>query len=538
VGTGLLARSKAVAGVLNTPLIAELIRLRYKLLWANTRSRNGRIALFLVGYLLLALLIALLTTGGFAAAFVAVRAGRAEKIAQGVLLGLFLQAVLAANVLGFGMHAIFSETELRRYPLTAPDRWLSRYVIGILDPFWFLILALEFGLASGLYIMGAGAFWLGTIAVLLLFVCNYMAARVVGVFIDQLMKRKGGGMILLALVLALAIGPSLVGPFIRRNPAILPAVAERLWFTPPFGAAAAMTHSGWTAVYDLAIIVGWLLVFALILLYLEKRPPQRQAAESVKISWDSPFDRVGALFGPRIGPFVAHWLCFYGRNPRTRVMFLLSLPLFAVVTAGIGRSLGPNGLFIAALGTFPMATFLAASRIAVNQFGYVGGAFRRYFLLPTEPATTLRAASYASLTLGAAVVPVGLLAWVVFAPRPFDPRMPAMLLCSAIAGLLLFNAVGVWVTLFNPRRGNYSSVMGNDLSLGGNIVVMAGVFTSVLAPRVLYRVWPAAVSPDSWWIILPLPLIAAAVYWATLKTAGPVFAARREQILAIVEGKA
>ena len=34
---------------MNTALIGELVRLRYKLLWAKTRSRNGRIALFLVG---------------------------------------------------------------------------------------------------------------------------------------------------------------------------------------------------------------------------------------------------------------------------------------------------------------------------------------------------------------------------------------------------------------------------------------------------------------------------------------------------------
>ena len=34
---------------MNTALIGELVRLRYKLLWAKTRSRNGRIALFLAG---------------------------------------------------------------------------------------------------------------------------------------------------------------------------------------------------------------------------------------------------------------------------------------------------------------------------------------------------------------------------------------------------------------------------------------------------------------------------------------------------------
>src|ERR1035441_5658274 len=139
---------------MNTPLIGQLVKLRYQLLWAKTRSRNGRIALFLAGYLLLVLLIALLTMGGFGAAMLAVRSGKAEPIAQGVLAALFLEAVLAANILGFGMSAIFSETELRRYPLTAPDRRIARHLTGILDPFWFLFLALELGLAVGLYVMG------------------------------------------------------------------------------------------------------------------------------------------------------------------------------------------------------------------------------------------------------------------------------------------------------------------------------------------------------------------------------------------------
>jgi hypothetical protein len=55
---------------------------------------------------------------------------------------------------------------------------------------------------------------------------------------------------------------------------------------------------------------------------------------------------------------------------------------------------------------------------------------------------------------------------------------------------------------------------------------------------VLYRVWPEAVSPDFWWMILPLPLFAAAFYIGSLKAAGPIFNARREQLLAVVEGKA
>src|SRR6476646_9919889 len=104
---------------MNVALIGELVRLRYKLLWAKTRSRNGRIALFLAGYLLLVLLVALLASGGFGAAMVAVRSGKAERVAQAALTALFLEAVLAANILGFGMNAVFSDTELRRYPLAA-----------------------------------------------------------------------------------------------------------------------------------------------------------------------------------------------------------------------------------------------------------------------------------------------------------------------------------------------------------------------------------------------------------------------------------
>ena len=56
---------------MNFELIGNLVRLRYKLLWAKTRSRNGRIALFMAGYLLLVMLIALLASGGFGAALVA-----------------------------------------------------------------------------------------------------------------------------------------------------------------------------------------------------------------------------------------------------------------------------------------------------------------------------------------------------------------------------------------------------------------------------------------------------------------------------------
>ncbi|MCX6626584.1 MAG: hypothetical protein NTW28_03010 [Candidatus Solibacter sp.] len=522
---------------MNSALIGELVRLRYKLLWAKTRSRNGRIALFLAGYLLLVMLVALLSTGGFGAAMLAVRSGKAEAIARGVLSVLFLEAVLAANILGFGMSAIFSETELRRYPLTAADRRTARHLTGILDPFWFLFLALELGLMVGLYVLGAGSFWFGLLGVLLLFAANYLLARVVGLFIDQLMQRKGGAAILLALIMILAFVPALAGPVIRENPAILSALLLRLQYTPPFGAAAAMIHADLAGARGLGITAAWILGLGALLVWLEKRPPQRQTTESVKIEWDSPFDRVGALFGPQMGPLVGHWLRFYGRNNRTRMLYLLALPLLTFVTFQMSERLGPYRYFIIALGTIPMATFLGTSRISVNQFGYVGGAFRRYFLLPIDPAATLRAASYAAVTIGASVLPIALLAFAILVPYGGDARILLMLLCSGVTGLFVLNGLGVWVTLFNPRKGNYNSNFGNDLSLGGNILLIGGMMLAMFLPRLLHKFQPALVSPESWWIWLPLPLLAVVFYRATLKSAGPIFVTRREKLLAIVEGR-
>ena len=162
-------------------------------------------------------------------------------------------------------------------------------------------------------------------------------------------------------------------------------------------------------------------------------------------------------------PLVAHWLRFYARNSRFRLLSILTLPLMAFLTFNLSRRSGPKGVFAEALGAFAIVGFLGTSRIAVNLFGYVGGAFRRYFLLPTDPAAALRTGSYASLLLGAAMLPAALLAWLIFAPVAFDARMLLMLAASGVSGLFFFHALGLWVTLFNPRRGNYSSSFGRAL---------------------------------------------------------------------------
>jgi hypothetical protein len=522
---------------MNHRTIAELIRLRYKLLWARTRTRNGRIALFFVGYLLFVLVAVLLGAGGLSAAMLAVRSGKAETVAQIVLGSLFFQALMATVIMGFGMNATFSETELRRYPVSALERRLTRHLIAMVDPFWFLVAALEVGLVAGLYALGGGSLGLGLIAVVLLFVSNYLFARVFGLVVDRAMQSKTGAGVVMLLVIATLIGIGQLPLLLRRSPWLADAALCALHFTPPFGAAAAMTRGGMQAASGLMIIVWWLLGLGAALVALERRPPGRQKVEKAAMSFDSPYDRVAAWFGSENAPLIAHWWRFYARNSRFRVLTLLSLPLVGFLTYNFG-SHKSSGLFVAALGTFPILTFLGPSRFTVNQFGYVGGAFRRYLLLPTDPAASLRAGNFASMLIGVPLIPLAALGWAVLAPVPFDVRMLFMLVAASVTGLLVFHALGLWATLFGPRRGNYNQSLGNDLSLVGNLVVMGGIFTFLFTPQILARAAPALVAPENWWIGLFPVAAAASFYFTSLRATSELFRRRHEQLMAVVEGKA
>jgi hypothetical protein len=523
---------------MNLKLIGELVRLRYKLLWARTRNRNGRIALFITGYLLLVLVAILLGAGGIGAGILAVRSGHAEKVAQIVLGSLFIQATLGTIIMGFGMNATFSDFELRRYPVGALERRLTRHLIGIVDPFWFLVLAVELGLAVSLYVMGAASFWAGIAAILLLFVCNYLFARVFGTLVDRLMQQKAGAAFLLLLIFGISFGAGQIPLYLKHHPEHTATLLRVLAYTPPFGAAAGATAGGLRALWGFGIVFWWMLGLGAALVALERRPAQRQKLPTTAMNFSSPFDRPASWFGAEEAPLVAHWLRFYARNNRFRTLSLISLPLVAFLTYNFSRSkAGMGDISLVALGTFGIVTF-GTSRFAINEFGYVGGGFRRFFLLPADPAASLRAGSYASLLLGIPFIPVACLGWILLAPVPLDARLVFMLACSATAGMFLYHGLGLWSTVYGPRRGNYFGNIGNDLSLAGNLVLIGGMILSLALPHLLHALAPALVSPDYWWWALAPALATALFYKISLRAAGRAFTARREALMAVLEGRA
>ena len=519
-------------------LAGHLIGLRYKLMWAKTRSRGGRIALFVIGYLLFVVVAALVAAGGVGAGIAAIKSGHADTVARIALAGIFTSALMWTLLLGFGMNAVFSETELRRYPISAADRRLVKFFIGIVDPFWVLILLCDVGLVFGLYAYGNTSFGLGVIAVLLLIGANYTLASALAMLMDRLAATRMGSAIMLLLVLSISMLPGTLAPMLRHRPELLERIFAVLRFTPPFAAADAITAEDARAWLGLLLTAGWFAAFMAALVWVESHPFRGRAADAKAAGWSGRYERVGALFGPANAVMVGFWLRFYGRNNRVRTLYFAGLPLAAFLAYSMARrGGGPQDWFAGALGAMPVLGYIGTSRIAVNQFGYTGGGFRRFFLLPTDSGATLRAASYASLLMGGSMLPLGLAAWIAFAPGGGDLRKAFMLLCSGLTGLLVFNGLGLWSTLYGPRKGNYASAVGNDLSAAGNVVLIGCVLTGMALPAVLKSVAPEFLDPGNWPFALAPATVAFVFYRGSLHLAGPRVYRRREELMKVVEGK-
>jgi hypothetical protein len=518
-------------------LIGNLIRLRYKLLWANTRTRNGKIALFFAGYLLLVMVISLLAAGGVGAGIVAVRSGKGTTLAAALLTGIFAQGLLASVILGFGMTAIFSETELRRYPLRAYERRFTRHFIGIVDPFWILFFSLDLGLAMGLYFFGAGSFWYGLLAVLLLFVCNYIAARVLAMLVQRLTSKKFGSMIMLGAVICIGLVPATLEPLLKKNPALVAGLARAWRSTPPAAAGVAMTHTDVSALQSLGTIMLWTAALMAFLVALERWPQKARVVRDSKIAWEDRMDRLASVYGPKTGPLVAHWLRFYWRNSRFRTIYPLALPLASFFLFFFSRQPRKGGPFPIALAVFAILGFIGTGQFAVNQFGYVGAGFRRFLLLPTDPAAAFRAGSYMFVSLSAALIPVAAILWCLFAPIPTTALMLVMLVGCSLTVLFLFHGIALWTSILGARRGRFNMTLGNDLSFAGNVVVMGGMMTLVFGPQLLARVAPTVVSPVYWWATPLLAVGAVMFYIASLRYTSALFRTRREQLMALMEGK-
>src|SRR5882724_3318050 len=161
---------------MNKNLIWQLIKLRYKLNWAQARTSSGKVVLMLIGYPFLAgMVILFLVLGGASGAASAKLAENGGLIIRGLLGLLFGTGIVTGIMFGVGPRAVFADNVLRRYPLNAKQRFIARHLIGMFDPIWPLLLSGAVGLVISLAIQGRKSIIIGFPVAFRLIIVDYLA---------------------------------------------------------------------------------------------------------------------------------------------------------------------------------------------------------------------------------------------------------------------------------------------------------------------------------------------------------------------------
>ncbi len=507
-------------------VLGRLLAVRYRLIWAQARTRRGKLAVFFTGYFLVGTLIVLMAMGGWKAARLAILTGQAELIARIVLGAVWVNALMIAVMLGIGVNPAFTDSALRRFPLSAMQRLTARHVTGALEPIWIVILALYIAVGARFEAFGVSSIWLSVPAALLLAVTNYLFARLVITAADRAGPIATGIGIALIMLPLTALG---------RRPGAFVSALPVLAYTPPFAAGSVM--AGVQALGPLLLLSGWCVVLAVVLAVLDTLPPRSRAKPAGAIEWDGPCDRIARRFGSH-GPLISKHLRYFLRSNRVRMSFLMSLPVFPILFAVGHGGKDPVGALIQQVWLIVLAGVMGSFVVAINIFGYDGDGFRRYFLIPKRPETVMQTASLVALAIGAAALPVLFFCFAVFGRgEQADARMWALLVSSGLIGIFTYQGVAVWTAILAPRRADWNSVFGNDLSRGANIAMMACIIgPSFILGFVHYKVGLSILLRYPW-IMPAVAALALAFYIFTLLRGGAVLVARRERILAAVEGR-
>ncbi len=517
-------------------LLVCLLGLRYRLMWAQARLQAGRVALVVVGVLLVCLVAAMLALGGLGAAVEAVRLGKGELVAAIVLSTFFVFALFGALILGAGINPTFSDAALRRYPLSSFERLGARHLVGPLEPLWIFVLALDLGLAIGFAALGVSSCWVALPAALLLLSTNYLAVRLLLRVVEHIMATRNGPLLLMGLVVLLFQLPGLLAPALAHNRALSGNAWIVLRFLPPFTAARVVAGApAFVTIASMLLLVGWCAGLIAALAWVERQPLPSRTVAGAEAHWDSSCDRIAAAFGPVLAPLVGKTLRYYVRSPQLKMNYPLIVPmvLFIAFTFARGRP-DPLAGFLTILALISILGFLSMGIMPMNVFGFDGSGFRRYFLLPAPPGLVLRAVAFVPLLLGAPLILVCMGLWLVIWPGHLDGRMAVMLLSSGFGGMFLFQALGLWTSLLAPQAMEFKVKFGAKQPLATTALMMSGMgvmFGLVAGLPAL----GSKVVLGHWWVAPLILLAALGFYLLTLRGGARVFGSRRERMLSMIE---
>lgn len=518
--------------------LITLVRLRYLLIWAQARTRNGKIAILVLVYLLvfsIALLVALAGTG---AAIADNEFGQEGFFGRWILSGLFINGLGISLLLGVGAQAAFTEEALRRYPLDAKERFAVRQTVGLLDPIWLILGLGSLGMAVGFYWYGKGKLLAGLCAAVLFVVSDYLAAMILLAVVGLLVRTRRGAGVLGAIVLAaVSFGPlavSVIG-FLRGRD-FWQGLDYLLSFTPPGAAASMMLGTSFAEIAGNALLlIAWCIAQTAVLNWLERLPPVSDNPTRGGIRWNDGYDRVASLFGRKYGPHVGKALRYNLRCNLIRFSLITS-PLLVILGKYMMPGRSPDGELIITLALFFITSSATGAAMMLNLLGFEEAGIRRYALGPSTLTTALRAGSLASLTLRGGAMGMAFLLWVMVSHTIVNVRALLVVLGVVLGSLFLFNGFGLWTSVISIKRANFESMWNNRLSLGANIVMLGGSVT----PYVIAIILSERIEPETifqfWWIPALLMLAGMAFYAFSFFAIEPVLESRRESIINLIAG--
>jgi hypothetical protein len=516
-----------------------LVRLRYRLIWAQARTSNGRMALFFALYALGGFTLLFLSLGGLGMAQGAIEMGEGESIARWTLTTVFVNGIGLSFLFGLGTRAAFSDESLRYYPLNSRERFTVRHAIGLLDPIWLIGVAGAFGLAVGLAWTGLGSIAAGFPAVILFIVVNYLATAVLLSIAGIIVETRTGTALFSALVILLvSFGPLAIASLVAAHRFDIWLVFDQLLqVTPPGAAAAMMSGDGSLKILGGAgLLFFWCGASVYILTRLERRPRSSKSAVPGIIIRSDFIDQIGELVSGRYGPLMSKSLRYHLRSNLIRFSLITS-PLIVLTGKYLLPGRWQEKFFLISLSIFFIISSATGAALMFNLFGYDDAGIRRYAILPISFADALRASSLASLLLRAITVFVAFGLWLIFyAGESLTWEMLAMILSIALASLFLFNALGLWTSVFSPKRLSFEAMWNSRLSFGANIVVIIGISVPLWGMVFLGDRLDQAVLRRYWWISCLILIFCLGFYILSLVVMeGPV-KSRRERLITLIAG--
>lgn len=520
-------------------VFSALVRLRYKLMWAQVRTDSGKIALFFGLYLLIGVFAIFMALGGLGGALAAVELGRGEMVARLMLTGLMMNGIGLSLLFGLGPSEAFTEGSLRRYPLDSQERFVIRHFIGLLDPVWLLLIAGIIGLVFGFIWFGGESVLTGIPALVLFILANYLLTVTLLTVIGLLMQTRRGATLLGALmILLLSFGPLAIS-------SLTAGTRDRMWqvvdlclrILPPGAAASMITGQDLLKVAGGAgLLILWCVSMFILLRTIEKKPRVSEPGRAGAIVWDNLYDQIAGIFGSRYRPMVSRSLRYHLRCNIIRFS-LISSPLVILMLRYLIPGYGEKSHLSMSIAVFFILSSANGAAMMLNLFGYDGAGIRRFAVLPIRFADALKAASLASLILRGIAFLVAFTLWVIiYRNRSLTWQAVLIVLTVSVAGMIMFNGLGLWVSIFAPKRGDFEAMWNNRLSLGANIVVIGGAIIPFwVMITVMERIPPETLS-RLWWAPALFLVLCVGFYGFSLKFIDIPLRSRKEKLINLLSG--